>query len=64
MVPLHRHLEQVPTGTWTRALDRTAGQRGSAAGFDLVVWAWLEGTACEVEAQLTRQSARWRDLVD
>ena len=53
MVPLHRHLERVPAENMDAVRDRIPGQWGSAARFDLVIWAGLEGAAGEVEAQLT-----------
>ncbi len=52
MVPLHRRLTQVPAQDMAAVRDRIAQLRGSAEGFDLVVWAGLEASAGDVAAQL------------
>lgn len=52
MVPIHSRLERIPAQDMAAVRDRITQLRGSAAGFDLVVWAGLESTAGEVDAAL------------
>jgi alkanesulfonate monooxygenase SsuD/methylene tetrahydromethanopterin reductase-like flavin-dependent oxidoreductase (luciferase family) len=52
MVPIHRCLGQVPAEDMAAVRERIVALRGSAAGFDLVVWAGLEPAAGEVDALL------------
>ncbi len=61
MVPIHRRLGRVPAEDMAAVRERIAAFRGSAAGFELVVWAGLEPAAGEVDA--ARLPGRRRHLV-
>ncbi len=52
MVPIHAGLGQAPAEDMGAVRDRITALRGSAVGFDFVVWAGLEPAAGEVAALL------------